>query len=397
MNRKLKIAFVLQSRFEAFELAKALIQRGQDVTVFINYPAFALKRFGMDPARTKRFVLHGILERVLRWFAVKAGFQFPEAWLTQLFGRWAAVALAKDQWDVIFGMSGISEEFLRNPPLKKSLKIVIRASAHIDTQFEILSEEEKRIGRSVEKPSAWMREREKREYGLADAIRVLSQFSHASFLKFGVDEKKLWLNASANPASDFMVDRSLFEKRRVRIIRGEKLNILYVGNLSFQKGMWDLMQIAKKIPVEKFNFLFVGQQQPEAQHLFLDTQQNIKLSGKVTQFELKAIYAESDIFLYPTLQDGFPAVLGQAYISGLPIITTPNSCAPELIKDGKTGWILPVRSPEAFIKKLLWCDEHRVELADRVTAIEAEVFSTQFRTWDEAANEAEEYLKTAIK
>ena len=49
----MKIAVVVHGRFFAFELARALLARGHDVTVFTNYPRWAAARFGLPPARVR--------------------------------------------------------------------------------------------------------------------------------------------------------------------------------------------------------------------------------------------------------------------------------------------------------------------------------------------------------
>jgi glycosyltransferase involved in cell wall biosynthesis len=84
---------------------------------------------------------------------------------------------------------------------------------------------------------------------------------------------------------------------------------------------------------------------------------------KVPQYELKQHYDWADLYLFPTIEDGFPVVLSQAQAAGLPVIATPNSCAPDIVCDGESGWILPIRSPSLFVQQLQWCDAHRDELA----------------------------------
>src|SRR5437899_1069838 len=46
-------------------------------------------------------------------------------------GRWAAGELGAESWDVIHGWSGVSEEIYRDQHFDKTLKLVMRGSAHI--------------------------------------------------------------------------------------------------------------------------------------------------------------------------------------------------------------------------------------------------------------------------
>lgn len=61
----MKIAIVVHGRFDAFDLARALIARGHDVTLFTNYPGWAVEPFGISKMYVRSFVLHGVGVRVL--------------------------------------------------------------------------------------------------------------------------------------------------------------------------------------------------------------------------------------------------------------------------------------------------------------------------------------------
>src|SRR5206468_620270 len=86
------------------------------------------------------------------------------------------------------------------------------------------------------------------------------------------------------------------------------------------------------------------------------------------QLSLPSIYRQSDVFLFPTIEDGYAVVLAQAQAAGLPILATTNCSASDFVRDGENGWILPIRDPAAFIERLEWCDAHRNELARMVWA-----------------------------
>jgi glycosyltransferase involved in cell wall biosynthesis len=70
------------------------------------------------------------------------------------------------------------------------------------------------------------------------------------------------------------------------------------------------------------------------------------------------------VFVFPTIQDGFAVVLAQAQAAGLPLLATTNCAGPDLIREGETGWVLPIRAPEAFAERLRRADAHREALAE---------------------------------
>jgi glycosyltransferase involved in cell wall biosynthesis len=81
----------------------------------------------------------------------------------------------------------------------------------------------------------------------------------------------------------------------------------------------------------------------------------------VAQAELPRYYADADLFLYPTIQDGYAAVTAQAKASGLPILTTAHGAGLDIVTPDEDGWIVPLRDPAAIVARLKWCRANRPE------------------------------------
>jgi glycosyltransferase involved in cell wall biosynthesis len=368
---KLKIAIVVHGRFHAFDLARALLQREHDVVVFTNYPKWAVKRFDFPENRVRSYWEHGILSRAISKLERLGIAPDTEAWVHTMFSRWAAGELIKDHWDVVHPWSGVSEEILNALAGKSKLNIMARLSSHIRTQARLLEEEEKRTGSPQEKPSAWIIDREEREYAKADKILVLSSFSRDSFIAEGVDPEKVLLMPTCASLKSFRPSPEVIEERCRRILSDRPLQVMYVGTLCFRKGLDDIIAILKSLNASlsdksRFHFRFIGPVAAEAKKHMAELKNFAELIPKRPQHELPKWYAQGDLFIFPSIEEGLPQVLAQANASGLPIITTTNSGAANLIQDNETGWILPIRSPEKFIKRLIWSDEHREDLAAMV-------------------------------
>jgi glycosyltransferase involved in cell wall biosynthesis len=383
-NDKLKIALAVQGRFYTFDLAYALLQQGHEVVVFTNYPKWAAKKFGLPAHAIRSFWLHGGLSRISFWLHEKINLPIPEAWLHKLFGRWIRKELLKDSWDVIQVWSGVSEEFLCASLQTRTVRILNRGSAHIKTQARLLQEEAQRTTIHIEQPSPWMIAREEREYVATDYIMVLSQFAYTSFKAQGIDAKKLLLLPLGVSNKNFRASAGSVEERCKRILSGEPLSILYVGNLSAQKGMYDMAHIITGLEGEAFRFFLVGQAVKETKKLFLNCTHNVTIMPKQQEHVLPHLYAQADIFVFPTIHDGFAVVLSQAQASGLPILCTTNCAASEIVKEAQTGWVTPIRKPELFIERLRWCDTHRTELVSMVRFIHEHVRS---RDWTDVAKD----------
>ena len=361
----MKIAIVVHGRFHAFDLAKALIARGHNVTVFTNYPKWVVKRFGLPRNCVRTFVLHGLVSKLAYRVRRRVPSFEPERWLHPMFGRWVSSRLAEERWDVIHGWSGVSEEtLLRNP--SSTLRMIMRGSAHIRTQDQILEQEEQRVGRRIDRPGPWIIAREEREYQLTDCVVVLSNFARESFCDQGFEDAKLRVLSLGASTKSFRPTPEVIEARCQRIIGGQPLSVLFTGNLSYQKGMWDAASILRRLGKDRCRFRFVGTPTPEVKELESSIAALAEFVPRQPQHRLPSWYAQSDLFLFPTIQDGFAVVLAQAQASGLPILTTTNCCGPDLIRDGETGWVLPIRDPDAFVERLIWCDTHRDELAAMV-------------------------------
>jgi glycosyltransferase involved in cell wall biosynthesis len=382
----LKIAIVVHGRFHAFDLARALLERGHNVTLFTNYPKWAVEKFGISKTAVQSFWLHGLVTRLVWKIPGRRIYNYSESWFHRLFGKWASKQLQKDRWDVIHCWSGVAEESLVGRINTSKLHLMVRGSAHIRVQARLLYEEETRTKIPQEQPSSWIIDREEREYVLADKVVVLSTFAYNTFISQGVSPKKLSLMPLGARLDVFRPTSEVIERRYQRILSGEPLRILFVGALSFRKGLWDLATIVKELDGKDFQFRFVGPSTPDTARLVSQMQANATFIPKQPQSDLPNSYAWGDIFIFPTIEDGFAVVLAQAFAAGLLILTTPNCAGPDIVSEGKTGWILPIRNPESFVARLRWCASHRSELSEMVRSIPA---MFQPREWKSVAADFE--------
>ncbi|MDB6139498.1 MAG: glycosyltransferase, partial [Verrucomicrobiaceae bacterium] len=171
--------------------------------------------------------------------------------------------------------------------------------------------------------------------------------------------------------------------RRERVLSGAPLRVLMVGSFSYRKGILDLKAIAGRLGT-RFVFRFVGDVPAEGRALKEQLGGVVEFKERVPPQKLADEYAWGDVFLFPTIEDGFPAVLSQALASGLPVITTPHGSGPDLVRENITGWCVPARDAEAMIARLEWLNANR---AAAVTAGEAAAASASERTWGDVAED----------
>lgn len=382
MMKPLKIAIVVHGRFHAYDLAKALLAQGHEVTLFTNYPKWAVARFGIDKAYVCSFGLHGLVTKIAARLS-QFHIPFPEASLHQWFGRWAARWLKKDEWDVVHCWSGISKELLQTKQ-PNCVYILLRGSSHIEVQTRLLQEEAERTGHSLDMPSPWMQQRELEEYEITDLVLVLSTFTRNSFLDMGYPPEKVVTVLAGTDVASFTASEETIEARCNRICAGEPLRVLNVGTFSYRKGMYDVEEVIYDLNDKNIEFRFVGPVAPEAVDLADKLSADATFIPKQPHYELPSFYSWGDVFLLPTIEDGFQTVLSQTAASSLPIITTANGAGLDLVEPGRTGWVVPIREPQAIIDALLWGDTHREELAKMVRHM-YEDFTPY--TWDDSATD----------
>jgi glycosyltransferase involved in cell wall biosynthesis len=91
------------------------------------------------------------------------------------------------------------------------------------------------------------------------------------------------------------------------------------------------------------------------ERLLKDLPGAVVIRPSVPKGELSKIYQRANVLLFPSLVEGFGMVITEAMAHGVPVITTAHTAGPELIENGKDGFIIPVRRPDALAEAMQWC------------------------------------------
>ncbi len=391
----MKIALVVHGRFHGFDLAMALIERGHDVSVLTNYPAVVAPRFGLPKTSVRSFVWHGVLDRAAMAAAGRLPRVYPERRLHELFGRWAAKEVRRRPFDVVHSWSGVSLELLSNPGVGAPPVLLMRGSAHIRAQDRLLRDEERRASVPLDRPSEWMIERETAEYARADRIVVLSTFARRTFIEEGCSPDRVSVLPLGVDVTTFRPTPAARDARAARILGGSVLRIVYVGALSFQKGLLDLLRAAALLRDDPVEFTLIGPRMAESEALRL--RWPVPTCGSRPSDRRRSCPRRTRRRICSSsrrFRMEFGMVLTQAKAAGLPIITTDNCAGSDLVTDGRDGWIVPIRDSHALVDRLRWCAAHRPAVADMARAVAAEY---QPRTWGRVAEDFEAIAVDAIR
>ena len=105
---------------------------------------------------------------------------------------------------------------------------------------------------------------------------------------------------------------------------------------------------------------------PERQRLAnlirsLHLEQEIQLLGQVEHDQLDALYREADLVVLTSVSEGIPLTLMEAMALGRPVIAPAITGIPELVLDGKTGFLYKPGSITSFVERVEFL--HRTRLA----------------------------------
>jgi UDP-glucose:(heptosyl)LPS alpha-1,3-glucosyltransferase len=128
--------------------------------------------------------------------------------------------------------------------------------------------------------------------------------------------------------------------------------ILFVGRNLKRKG---LEYILKALPIMKeknAKLVVCGGDDEYHRNIVKKLNQDSRVIFAGNVKNVPEYCAVSDIFVFPTFYEGFSFATLEAAASGLPIIATVANGTEDLIEDGKNGFLLKERTPEAIAKKV---------------------------------------------
>ncbi len=133
--------------------------------------------------------------------------------------------------------------------------------------------------------------------------------------------------------------------------RGDKLRVFFAGSLGQRKGLSYLLEAVDRL-AGRVELTLLGTKVSEACAPLNEALKRHRWIRTLPHAEVLQEMARHDIFVFPSLFEGFGLVLLEAMAQGLPIITTAHTAGPDLIEDGREGFIVPIRSADAIAEKL---------------------------------------------
>jgi glycosyltransferase involved in cell wall biosynthesis len=204
------------------------------------------------------------------------------------------------------------------------------------------------------------------EWDAATGVVVNSQWSADALVRQGVPREKLHVVPLA------------YEPPRVgatpRTAATRPLVVLWLGNAILRKGIQYLIQAAKLLTSRPVRFVVAGPVgiTPRA---VSTAPGNVEFRGRVTRDRAAQEYLAADLFVLPTLSDGFAITQIEAMAHGLPVIATPNCGA--VVDHGRDGLIVPAGDANALATAIadLGDDRSRLRAMSEAALAKSQQFS----------------------
>ena len=142
----------------------------------------------------------------------------------------------------------------------------------------------------------------------------------------------------------------------------DPFRIVWVGNMTQRKGLSYFLEAIASLPQENLEVLVCGHHAVERDVIESYGIKSIRILRGLPTSELTQLMRTCDLFVLPSLAEGFAHVILEAMSSCLTVLTTGSTCAPDVLVDGKHGFIVPIRNSEALAAKISWGRTHRAEL-----------------------------------
>jgi glycosyltransferase involved in cell wall biosynthesis len=139
------------------------------------------------------------------------------------------------------------------------------------------------------------------------------------------------------------------------------LRVLFLGQVILRKGIQYLMEAARQLEGENMRFEVVGPIGISEQAL-KSAPKNMMFHGRVSRDQASDWYRRADVFVLPTISDGFALTQLEAMAHGLPVITTAN-CG-DVVRHGLDGRIVPPRDAHALAEAIMTFANDRSSLSD---------------------------------
>jgi len=255
----------------------------------------------------------------------------------EIFDAWMVKNLKNKPPGILHSWNGNSYQTFHSLKNTNWLICVERSCPFNMFQHELLTEEADFLNVEYIKDESIL-SREIEELYLADTIIVPSNYSAGTY-----KDPELIKKLRINPLGANI-------QYKERNARKPSFIVLMVGNYFLRKGTHYLIEAFKLIERSDAELWIRGDVPDEYRKRINDAR--VKIIPSVLPYKLAELYQAADVFVQPSIDEGFGMTVFEALAFGLPLVVTENVGAKDLLNN-KVSITVPIRNPEALAEAIL--------------------------------------------
>ena len=224
------------------------------------------------------------------------------------------------------------------------------AILHPEAKKSLYSEMEMQLGyEDMERLSS--------ESCLASAIVVASSFTKKTLVDSGINQDKITV-------IPYGVDCELFPIKKNKTDTSKPLRIIFIGALIQRKGLSYLLDAVAQFNSTEIELVLLTRDYIDQPLLDRYSKSNIKILIGLEHKEMVGQLHKSDIFILPSLAEGFGQVIVEAMSCGLPAIVSENTAGVDFIEHDVDGWIVNIRATDQIVNIIQYAIDNRIKIQE---------------------------------
>src|SRR5882757_2671066 len=333
----MQVAVSTTRPFHSALLANAMVKHGARVRIYSSAPRRYFRRLN---ASVRIALVPSLLQTAMHFMRMPASQKALDAdsWL---YDHSVAAVIRPD--DLFIGWATASLATARAAKRRGARFVLDRACPHVDFQQQILQEESAALGVPYRPQPAWFRDRQLAEYAEAERILAPSEYTRATFPE--AMRSKI-IKAPLFGRCAFPVE--------TRPERHPKFTVGVVGGEPVRKGYLYLLDAWERLALANARLLIRSDanfaRYPALQQR-LARLSNVEFVRYVP--DINDFYQRCDVFVLPSVDDGFGMALFEAMANEVPCVATTHCGSSELLTPGRDGIVIPPRNVDLLAEALL--------------------------------------------
>jgi glycosyltransferase involved in cell wall biosynthesis len=223
------------------------------------------------------------------------------------------------------------------------------------------------------------------EIRLTDHFLVASNFVRMSLEYNGISEEKIHI-------VPYGVELAQFKYKERKLVAEDPVRFLFAGTICARKGIGYLIEAFKDLNNTKAQLLLVGGFSGD-NALYESFRGYFTHLGHFPTTHMQEAYDKSDVFVLPSMWEGFALVIPEAMACGLPVICSDHTGSCDIIENGREGFVIPAGNLEALKEKIQFFIDYPEQIS--IMGQNARKKAEQY-TWERYEQNVKEVLKKII-